>query len=130
MNGWHRLWVVGSVVSAAATAVVTGFQISDVQPTISESTLKYFESEVPTPISSGKPTFHPDRPYYAVEEKKVITPSHYQREMEVAATREAVDIKHKIAVVALVVWALGCGGMLGVGHGIAWIIRGFRKQNA
>ena len=73
--------------------------------------------------------FHGPGPFVDVETREVTVPAGYQDAMNRAAEREARYLEFKIAGVAFMVWLGLCGALLGIGHSVAWVIRGFQKNN-
>ena len=125
MNGWHRLWILLTVIAAIVAGLAAALSISDISPRITESTLNFLPKE-----TNSKLGFDLNKPYYIVEDQRVVIPPGYEKAMEQAAEGEALRYKIQIAAVAFGGWFVACTTVLALGHGVAWVIRGFKRKNA
>lgn len=154
LNGWHRLWIVSSALFGVVVAAFAINAALDERLESSLSTLRYVKKSTlpllePTyaEFERRKPT-PGDSDWYSRSQKlkgelfeiwesgdvALLMPTRLPMaqksgivdDLSGAAKRELRGKRIAIGLDAFLIWALICASVLGFGHSIAWIIRGFR----
>lgn len=135
MNGWHRLWVLTSILALVLCAIFVNASWPD-ERSISHSP-SFYEALDPNALAQIAENDSASNIGVEMPNGHVIN-----LKPEVAASRktEALIQYHEAVVAELrskqrhlffqvsMVWFIYCAMTLGLGHLVAWVIRGFREN--
>lgn len=132
MNGWHRLWLLATVIYAIVVAVVASNVVSSIRPGASASNLAYMSDATLLALSKSGDVFE-NRDVGGIE---VPVPANLEEaekekvaaDIHRAILKDAAAERLKVIWIAFALWIGPSLLCLGLGHSIAWVVRGFRMK--
>ena len=147
MNGWHRLWILITVIYAGVILVIAISVITDVRPSVSPATLRHVSNDTLRALDATlafrfAPDGVPSKAHLEnllVEGATIQVPSDLKERAKVTIARDVHSAMQKeanrerlhLVGVYFAMWLVPSILVLAIGHGIAWVLRGFpSKKNA
>ena len=131
LNGWQRLWIVACV-ALTVPWLALGAKNFPSEESITknygwergryEYDLQCFKDQRQ---SVGRPTAGPCNGKSAADVRQALTDSMLQYDVDI---QQVGWLRVKSIVFFVMLWALSCALLYGLGWTVAWVIRGFRQK--